>query len=121
MRKLEKACLEINDRSQAIFLQQVNLKSRRNENKEIEAFFNDDKNESISNKDSNEEEEEEEEEIEIEDQENVFTPVEEQTETPTGESDHLKEEELNEEEILYLQNTGKFFILDSMRQVDTMF
>ena len=30
-------------------------------------------------------------------------------------------EELDEEEILYLQNTGKFFILDSMRQLDTLF
>ena len=31
------------------------------------------------------------------------------------------EEELNEEEIIYLQNTGRYFILDSMRQMETLF
>lgn len=30
-------------------------------------------------------------------------------------------DELNEEEIAYLKNTGKFFILDSLRQADTLF
>jgi len=43
-------------------------------------------------------------------------------EPPDAEVDETEfEDDLNEEEVLYLQNTGRFFILDSMRQLDTLF
>lgn len=53
-------------------------------------------------------------------QEQIENIIEEQKLTPNEEAEEFAEE-LNEEEIMYLQNTGRFFILDSMRQMDSLF
>lgn len=51
-----------------------------------------------------------------------FTPKEEMKQAEQEiEGEEEFDDELNEEEVLYLKNTGRFFILDSMRQLDTLF